>query len=617
MKRVRNHIIEDESEHLLKGIVPSEWVLRKLSPDYGIDYIVEVFEDYQATGQHFFIQLKGTDRSEKNQCISYQLDRKYYEYYSKLSMPILFVYCSVTSCKVWGKWMNRGTIGEDAKSRKVSFSSSDILTKDRFYETVKSLSIDNTPVTLRYRGIEDTQLQTLLEKWVKSIFKDDLAQNNTIIADEIIIHFSNKSPEGVSLKVSDDRFAFDITTYIPTTYKEDLLLLPEIDSLPKSLHEFLFVLGKILLSRNSKEALRLLMQLIPVIQSYSIEDIHAIVVKCVNDREFQLLEEKGKAAIDNGNWNNYQYLNLILLLYHTDKNIQRIQESMLLHAISKSKDVSFTGLLHYNLANHYQAVDRRKAIRHYVKATRKEPDYCNRGYWQREFAGMLFMEKRYSCSAKLYEKCLKSKQFEKDPLTFALAADACFMARNLSRSLQLFEKYTEMATHHEMEFVLKRQTIKEVRDSFGLEGPFFPSSAVNLYKKLEMHSQLNSKEKLKECLILDPLCPRARFQEGRIYLDEENFEGACISFLISALVAEWDIGAWLNSFLAAVRSRNHLMGVVLRVAYEKYDYTFIQAIREEFIEKVDIPAAIKNVVIDALREQFQMYEEEPNGKKSL
>ena len=62
MRRTRNHIIEDKSEDILKRLIPSEWVLRKLHPDYGIDYLVEIFEQTRATGGHFFIQLKGTDK---------------------------------------------------------------------------------------------------------------------------------------------------------------------------------------------------------------------------------------------------------------------------------------------------------------------------------------------------------------------------------------------------------------------------------------------------------------------------------------------------------------------------------------------------------------------------
>jgi tetratricopeptide (TPR) repeat protein len=268
-------------------------------------------------------------------------------------------------------------------------------------------------------------------------------------------------------------------------------------------------------------------------------------------------------------------------------------------------------MLHYNLANHYQSINRRRdAIRQYIAAVRKLPDYYNRDYWQREFAGMLFLEKRYTCSAKIYEMCLKSERLSKEPLTFALAADASFFTRHLTHSLDLFEKYSEMEKKPELEFILKRQAIKTIADRFGIEGPFSPSKAAKLYAQLETAGELNSKEKLSECLVLDPLNPQACFQEGILLMKEEKFEEACIAFLISALVAEWNVSAWLNSFFAAFEVKSHMMGMVLKVAYKKCGYKLIEVLREEFLDKTDVPISLKKNMIDALCAQFQMYDNE-------
>jgi len=37
MRRTRAHVLEDESEKALKDLLPSEWIFRKKSHDYGID----------------------------------------------------------------------------------------------------------------------------------------------------------------------------------------------------------------------------------------------------------------------------------------------------------------------------------------------------------------------------------------------------------------------------------------------------------------------------------------------------------------------------------------------------------------------------------------------------
>ncbi|MBI9090916.1 MAG: DUF4365 domain-containing protein [Desulfobacterium sp.] len=142
MKRNRQHIIEDESENILKSLIPTEWVLRKLIPDYGIDYDVEIFENEAATGLHFFLQLKGTDKKEKDDTISIQLDRKYIEYYQLLALPILFVYVSVKSKKVWAKWLNRCAINKKYKSRTLKFTPNDILNQNKISNIKDNLNVD-------------------------------------------------------------------------------------------------------------------------------------------------------------------------------------------------------------------------------------------------------------------------------------------------------------------------------------------------------------------------------------------------------------------------------------------------------------------------------------------
>jgi hypothetical protein len=72
-RRVAQHVMEDESEGVLRNSLPKEWVTRRYRPDYGIDFAVEVFEyaDEQRTiaetlGETFFIQLKSAAKTTIN-----------------------------------------------------------------------------------------------------------------------------------------------------------------------------------------------------------------------------------------------------------------------------------------------------------------------------------------------------------------------------------------------------------------------------------------------------------------------------------------------------------------------------------------------------------------------
>lgn len=63
-QRGETHLKEDDSERLVKSLMPPEWVVRKLHPDYGIDITIEVFErqanGIPTMGEFLFVQLKGT-----------------------------------------------------------------------------------------------------------------------------------------------------------------------------------------------------------------------------------------------------------------------------------------------------------------------------------------------------------------------------------------------------------------------------------------------------------------------------------------------------------------------------------------------------------------------------
>ena len=65
----RQHIIGEKAvKYIENEILPSEWVVRVMQPDYGIDLDVELF-DFEngkclTLGEHLFLQVKGTERPQ-------------------------------------------------------------------------------------------------------------------------------------------------------------------------------------------------------------------------------------------------------------------------------------------------------------------------------------------------------------------------------------------------------------------------------------------------------------------------------------------------------------------------------------------------------------------------
>lgn len=63
--RTQSHLNEEKSYEIFKKTLPSEWVFRKYSPDYGIDLSIELFSEtngkYYTQGEHIYIQLKSME----------------------------------------------------------------------------------------------------------------------------------------------------------------------------------------------------------------------------------------------------------------------------------------------------------------------------------------------------------------------------------------------------------------------------------------------------------------------------------------------------------------------------------------------------------------------------
>ena len=93
MKRTRQHVMEEKSERIFKNAIPSEWIVRKIPSDYGIDYEVEIVESEMVTGKRFWVQLKSRETIVlilKNH-ISYSVDTKLLNYALSCDFPLLLV----------------------------------------------------------------------------------------------------------------------------------------------------------------------------------------------------------------------------------------------------------------------------------------------------------------------------------------------------------------------------------------------------------------------------------------------------------------------------------------------------------------------------------------------
>ena len=101
-------MIEDESEQRFRDAVPLEWVVRRLSPDYGIDLTTEIFDAAgHSTPYSFHVQLKATDEEDVSRALrSIRFPRELANYYWSLPIPVLIVRYHAPSQKLYARWFH-------------------------------------------------------------------------------------------------------------------------------------------------------------------------------------------------------------------------------------------------------------------------------------------------------------------------------------------------------------------------------------------------------------------------------------------------------------------------------------------------------------------------------
>lgn len=109
MKRPIAHVNEDKSEDILKKYIPTEWIMRKIPKDYGIDYEIEIVENQEVTGKRIWIQLKstknidiktqnitGTEEVQSIKYITYQTPVNLLEYSLSCDFPLILGIVNLT-----------------------------------------------------------------------------------------------------------------------------------------------------------------------------------------------------------------------------------------------------------------------------------------------------------------------------------------------------------------------------------------------------------------------------------------------------------------------------------------------------------------------------------------
>ena len=106
MKKPLSHVIDEQAVEIFKAALPKDaWTVYDIRPDYGIDHKVELVEGEDHTGQTFWVQVKGQKKVRRlsNGTVTFKLETKDLDYYTRLNEPVFLVVVDVT--KRVGYWV--------------------------------------------------------------------------------------------------------------------------------------------------------------------------------------------------------------------------------------------------------------------------------------------------------------------------------------------------------------------------------------------------------------------------------------------------------------------------------------------------------------------------------
>ena len=114
-KRPRSHVLEGESRTAFEHCLPSGWVYRPKTDDYGIDGEVEIFdENGNTTGLVFLVQLKATDANNRDIRIKIQSGN----YFAQLEHQVLLIRYLASSKTLYGRWFGSFMRPADRRAEK-------------------------------------------------------------------------------------------------------------------------------------------------------------------------------------------------------------------------------------------------------------------------------------------------------------------------------------------------------------------------------------------------------------------------------------------------------------------------------------------------------------------
>ena len=605
--RVRSHILEEESIRRFIDALPSTWVYRGKSPDYGIDGEVEIYDDDgSSTGLTFHVQIRGTDNALRADRVNLKVEQL--DYFMSFDVPTAVIRYDSTGVLFNWQWAaniaSTSTIREKQKSFTYSFSET-----ERWSDTTPA-EIRRTLQTRRRLSAYPPSLAVPLRVDISAIPTANRYPIDRAIARAIAdSHGALVRAEGIPADIEafarlEPAFlAVGIDTLTGVTC--DLLNPTPDDYLAPILYSLVRIFRRQRLPRQA-EALAMLILERGFEHHNSdlafdaclalVRDLPALVqLALLND----LHEQEGI---------HYGMLSLTIAKVPQEEDLRRLAIETFFNAsvgAAGAVNSASEAAAYYSIGNFYRARnDRTLAFAHYNQARKLRPIYLETGYFLSELGGLLFLSGRYKASAKAY--WVAATKSTDDPTVVFLLADALLLAGFVDAAASCFEQAMVRcsAPRMRLEAKLKIMICHHLIEATGL--PVVPRrrNAAALLLNADGHDLPSYLENLSR--EVDAINPLARFNLGVSRACEGDQHAALYHFLLCAITQPHDVEAWANAIICAMSLDDELLLLgIMSVAIHHMGATAYDHLRQQLVIQLASPeklAALDEVAMSLLEE---------------
>lgn len=627
MKRPTQHITETISHRIFEDLIPVEWVIREIKPDYGIDYLVEVFKSGQSTGITFFVQLKGSEQEIKNDTFEKQFGVDNLKYYASLALPVLIVCVSTKTKQSWGIWANKLikslNLKPDQETTQLNLVSENLITAEYFNQIEVELKIvSQYGLTISSNSDLGNILGSNIGKFINHFFSDTFALNNSYLPKHYSLQFSSR---GENLFLLLDGPFFNKEIEIESFKIENPLLhrpLFNEDDINITNAKILKLLVVAFARENLNGSLKLLKKLIEK-DYFSTEDDGisfdplGTLQSSINQNLLLQYNEITKSIIRKKLFDTFLFFDLAYFVHSKNySELLYLRTENLRLGIQHSKDFPTTGTCYYNIGNIERSLSNTdEAIECYFKARRYLPDYEKRKHWWRELAGLLFIKGHYKLAESFYTKSielveedipnryfrLEQIQPNLESIVYALIGDCLLFQGKFSKANEWFDKFFERQSSNNYEWHLKR-IITDRLIKLGLD-----NKKIEVEKSIELCEKalglIDYKLQIAEftkAVDLNPTNALAWFNLGVAKDKELQFEDAFYCFLTTGLFQDGDKEAQFNALLISfTQQQDELFTLVLRFIVEKHGELVANDLSDYFMNK-PIPFDVKKMIIEGI-----------------